>query len=693
MNILTKSTIADRSSDCEIVVITIAEFDKALEVQKDDFDEGARHRRRYFPRKYGKWDPEALKVLQEEYRQPSQIDISSHRIDTLAGSIVSDLPDPTWVPVQGQKSILTEAIAQTYYTDKDLYNYDNTFLTVLRDGLIHCGDIVLVEDYKYHVPRIKIERVMHGFLVWEPYWMSDDDRDAEVYYRVGYFNPAKIIRKYSSKEDELLKAMKEYKRDQSGYPHNIESEQANKTLGKVGDEFQIIEKHYLEHIKTTRLIGRREGEAELIPFPINKEQAYLEAFADVNGIDWTTVFKDTYDDKIEYVTTVCKELHTVPLQTQVKGKIQVNGLSAHHFTARRWAGKNMGIMVSIGDVEDIINKRESMISEHISKAGGGSMFVNKNLFPNPTQFEKWVKVKNKAGHAEPVDLDGVENVLQHIVPTQSAVAAHDQIMRMYETVLPLVSGVSEALTSMAESKESGILFERKFQANMIANTLLNRNIRQFLNNVAESYFYQWQITYADHEQEVVFRDGKQNLILNKERGGMIYNDVRNVPRCRVVMAENTKSQTYQMRWRSIWADLLKEIDPTVGDGITLPYYMQAIKNVFDTVEQKDEDKEKIKVINEMTEMIVRLKLVVAATGAQTQSQSNTMQSAQISMQMQQIMQQLQVMQNPVQPVSHMEEQGTTPVQYPQGDTINPQPGIEEASGSASIQPAMAGAYQ
>src|SRR4030042_6671046 len=131
MNILTKTTIADRSSDSEIVVITIAEFDKALEVQKDDFDEGARQRRRYVPRNYGKGDPEALKVLQEEYRQPSQIDISSHRIDTLAGSIVSDLPDPTWVPVQGQKSILTEPIGQTYYTDKDLYNYDNTFLIVL----------------------------------------------------------------------------------------------------------------------------------------------------------------------------------------------------------------------------------------------------------------------------------------------------------------------------------------------------------------------------------------------------------------------------------------------------------------------------------------------------------------------------------------------------------------------------------
>jgi hypothetical protein len=120
--------------------------------------------------------------------------------------------------------------------------------------------------------------------------------------------------------------------------------------------------------------------------------------------------------------------------------------------------------------------------------------------------------------------------------------------------------------------------------------------------------------------------------------------------------------------------------------------MTAIKNFFDTIEQKDEDKENTKVIGEMVDMIARLKLVGEATATQAGIQGNTLQSAQINMQMQQIMQQLQVMQNPAPPVTHMEEQATRPVNYPQGDTINPQR-IEGASSGAPTQPQLSGAYQ
>lgn len=689
-----KSTTKERSSKSEAVQITLQEFDRAVEVQRDDFDRGAKARRRYFPINYGKWDPEALKVLQEEFRQPIQFDISSPRVDTLAGSLISDLPDPTWVPVQGQRGVTTEAIADTYYTDKDLYNYDDAFLRTFRDGLVHASDIIVCEDYKYGVPRIKLEPIMFGYLVWDPYWLTEDDRDAELYFRLAFLNPNKLARKFKNLTDDIEKAAKEYNRDKSGFPIDAAEQQKNRQLGKVGDEFQVIEKHFLEFVSTTRLMGRREGEENFIPFPINKERAYIEAFADANKIDWTTVIEIPYDDKIEYVTTVCRELD-ICIQEKVKSKIQVNGLSAHHFTARRYAGKNLGIIESIGDVEDTINKRESLITELISKAGGGSTLVNQELFNDPKKWQDWVKNSNKPGHKERVPLDEVKNIMQHMVPNQSSIAAQDQISRMYTQVLPLVSRVSEALASMSDSKDSGILFERKFQVNMIANTLLNRNIRQFINNVAESYFFQWQITYADYEQEVMSRDGKSSIVLNKRRGGMIYNDVRNVPRCRVVIAENTKSQTYQMRWRSVWSEMLTSINPQVAPA----HYILALKNFFETIQTNDEDKVAIKVINEIAMMVSRLNLVAQATGFQAQAQGNTLQSAQIDMQLQQIMQQLQGLQQPPPPMGHMEPQGQQEINYPnetpeQGfsDTVNP-PTIEEASGSMQTSPALTGAYQ
>jgi hypothetical protein len=693
MNVITRTSRKDRGTVSEASIITIAEFDKAFEAQEDNFERGAKAWRRYFPINYGKWDPAALKVLQEEFRHPVQFDISSPKADALAGSLVADLPDPTWVPVQGERGLLTEAIADEYYTDRDLYNFDDVFLKVFRDGIVHAGDLEITEDYKHHVPRIKLSRIMYGFLVWDPYWLTDDDRDAEVAYRVAYMTAEKLMRTYKHATEEILREVRDYKSDKSGYEKDPEIRQLNRD-GRVGDELQVIEKHYLEHIKTTRLVGRTEGGQQWIPFPINRPREYLELFAETNRIDWETVVEDTYEDRVHYVTTVVRELSNAEIQLEAKSKIQVNGLPFHHFTMRRWAGKDMGDIETMADVEDTINKRESLITELVSKASGGSQLVNENLFKSPQEKQEWAKKKNKPGHSQFVDLDSVKTPYVNMVTNQFPSGIADQINRMYEQVLPLVSRVSAALSSMSDNAgEPGILFERKFQMNMIANTLMNRNMRQFINNVAESYFFQWQITYGDYEHEVVSRDGKKRVTLNKRRGGMIYNSVRSVPRCRVVIAENAKSQTYQMRWRSVWAEMLQSINPQVAPA----QYMMALKNFFETIQTTDADKEQIKVINEMSLMVARLQMISQATGFQTAAQNNTMQSQQIEMQMQAMMQQMQQSLPQPAPTGHMEPQPQVEEQYPDEsvpsdgfENMSPVTPTEEASQVLQTQPALTG---
>jgi hypothetical protein len=253
----------------------------------------------------------------------------------------------------------------------------------------------------------------------------------------------------------------------------------------------------------------------------------------------------------------------------------------------------------------------------------------------------------------------------------------------------LVSRVSDALSSISDTGDAGILFERKFQTNMIANTLMNRNMRQFINNVAESYFYQWQITYADQEKEVTFRDNKTSITLNKNVGDLVYNSVRNVPRCRVVISENTKSQTYQMRWRSVWAEIL----PTINPDKLPAHYAFAIDKFFETMPLNDDDKGTLKTLNELMMMIARLELVSKATGAQTQSQNNTMQGLQIDMQIQQIMSQMSQQFQQQKPTSHTEAAPQQQIQYPEppasnGPPINPQP--EAASETSQTTPAMTG---
>jgi hypothetical protein len=677
------------SSSLDAGIVTISEFDRAFIYQtQTNLDRMNKAWRRYFPVNNGKWDEEALKIMAEEFRQPTQFDITGVKVDTLAGSLIADLPDPTWIPVMGQKSLLTEAIAESWHRDRELCNYDDALLKVFRDGLVQSGDIQICESYDNHTPNISFKRRLPGRIIWDPYWETDDDRDAMVAYIYDYMTPDKIINTYSFASDEIRAELERYRRDKSDYPMDDSQKKNPFHRSKIGDEFQVVEKHYVEHIKTTRLIGRPYDSEEFIPFPINKTKQYLKDFGDYNDIDWETVYEDTYSDKIHKVTTIVRELAKAEIQIEKKSKIQTNGLPFYHFTTLRHAGQDMGIPEAMAGVEDTINKRESLVTELISKANGGSTLSNEKLWAgDKRKHSEWMKKKNKPGHDEMVDLDAVKTPFINMAQNQFPSAVVDQITRMYDKVMPIVSRVSNALSSVSEGSDSGILFERKFQTNMIANTLMNRGMRQFINNLAEGYFYQWQITYDGYEQDLSFRDGRK-LTLNKEVSGQVYNSVKSVPRCKVEIAENKKSMTYQMRWRSVWAEMLQSIDP----NISMSHYMLALNNFFKTIDMNDEDRKQAELIGEMMMVQARLDTISKVTALQTQTQSSTLQSAQIEAQLNMMMSQIAAQQQPA-PVSH-EAQPMRTINYPQGNSqpVNQSP-IEAASGGAQIPPAQTGAFQ
>jgi len=691
-----KTTQRDRSSAKQNAITVVNEFDQAYRVQQNDFDRMYRAWRRYFPVRYGKWEAAALKEMTDNYRQPVQFDIVSGKIETLAGSMINDLPDPSWVPVHGQSGIMTDAIAETYFTDKSLYHYDNTFLDVFLDGLVHSGDMAIFEDYRFHTPRVAFERVMPGYLVWDPYWLTDDDRDAEVCFRVSWMNAERIKRVYDFKTDEIEAAIERFDKDQSNYPYQAaELQKRNRIHSMVGDEYEVIEKHYLKHIKTTRLIGRKRGESTWIPFPIDKERAYYERFAEINDIDWTTVVEDTYEDRIHYVTTVCRELDDIEIVTGEKSKIQVNGLPFYHFSASRHDGENMGLVERMADVEDTINKRESLVTELLSKANGGSTLVDEDLFHTPEQRQDWVKNKNKPGHAEFVDLKSSKTPFIHMAANQYPSAVIDQINRMFDRYLPLISRVSDAMSQVTESKDTGILFDRKYQANLVANTVMVRRQIQFIQNLAEGYFYQWQLTYKDYEQQVIFRDQKTKLTLNKHENGLVLNAVDQVERCRVVISQNKKSPTFMTRWRGIWAEVLPTIDKQLAPSL----YIMALGNFIKTLELTEEDKAEADSLIEMLSMATRMDTVSKVAAMQTATGNSTLQGMQIEMQIKQFMAQMEAAKSQVgAPAQHgMPQPATQPIQYPQENqggggnapspgSVNPQP-TEAAPNAPATPPA------
>jgi hypothetical protein len=630
----TKTTGRERSGGYDLTRNVVVEADRAVTARANDLKRCKKNWEMYFAADGGQWDEEDKIVLRKDNRHIAQFDVVSPKIDALAGALLADLPDMSWTPAQGEVSIVTEAIAESYYADKEMHDYDDKILKVFRDGLVHCGDAFLCMDSRYGYPTIRIDRELPGYIVWDPYWKTDNDRDAECVYRFRYLTAAGLMAEYESKAEEVLRVI----RDKKGKPVEYETgadRQRRQLQTRVGDEYKVIEKHYIERVRGKRLLGRREGSQQWIPFPIGKDEYYLSAFAEANQIDWTTVVETKYEDRIHYCTTVCEELNVL-LKAEEKSDVQVNGLPFYHFSVKRYDGKDMGIAEGLIDVQQTINKRESLVTELISKANGGSTFVDQTLFLDEKQRQEWIKNKNKPGHAEFVDLSASHNPVLHLSPNNYPPTVLDQIARMYDKVLPLVSRASDALSSITDSGDSGILFERKFQLNLIANTLLNRGVRQFMNNIGEGYFYQWQLSNQEIMREVTFRDGR-SVVLNEPGGtGEVYNAVSEVPRCRVIVTENTKSPTYQMRWRSVWGEVMKSIPPDAAPG----HFLMVLKNFFETMQLKEEDKQDLKMLNEMMMMKARIMGMKDLTALQAGIQGDTLQSAQLQMQLDQMAQQM-----------------------------------------------------
>jgi len=218
-----------------------------------------------------------------------------------------------------------------------------------------------------------------------------------------------------------------------------------------------------------------------------------------------------------------------------------------------------------------------------------------------------------------------------------------------------------------------------------------------MNNVGEAYFYQWQVANRDIMREVHFRDGRSITLNEPNECGMICNAVSEVPRCRVVVTENTKSQTFQLRYRGLWGEVLRSIPADAAPG----HFMFILKKFFETLQLSDEDKEDLETLNEMMLVKARVMGLKDLTALQTGIQSDTYQSAQIQAQFEQLAQQ-QAMQSQQQQIQQMGmggggmpqggAEGAYPVQLPPASYSAPPPdrgGMSPEGAAASI--AAAGA--
>jgi len=565
--------------EAEIAQKIFNEFNNALETQKRNLDRSYRNWRIYHAVDEGQAEESLLQDLHAEGRHYEQFNIASPKVDVLAGALSSEKFDLDLKPIEGKKNSLTEACNISYSMDRDLCHYDKALGDCIKGGLVVGSDIKQKMSSR-HDPKTNIcfEIVQPGFLIRDPYWITDDDRDCEKAWEVFHLPAWKIAQYPNAKGALIEQALKLYQKHGGEYDEYDTDFYSQMNLGFKGHLYRVIEYHYIEHYQTTRLIGEILGSKRYIPFPITRDEAVLEAYMIKNNIDPMTLEVTPYDDRIHKLMTISPELLSGKL---LDGKARISAtqpkrLPYYHFTVDRTFGVDKGIIDDIYDLQRALNRREMKLSDLIDSADGGGGVYSEDVWNTP---EKKAELKRNATNPRyRTFADGDEiakgKLVERLNQQVSNPAIIDQITRFWD-VVDRISKVPAAMEAMTQSSsESGILFDRKLQvARMGILTLVDR-VKELRKNIFEGYYEQWQVVdaYNMMEREFTSLDGKVSTVLNQRvmnpDDGRIYvqNRPSMIPRSAVIITESPSSPTKLMQRRALYSELFDRAVQTAPEA-------------------------------------------------------------------------------------------------------------------------------
>lgn len=596
MNIIKSSYAEIKSSDYERATQIYNERNASKRSMQADFDRSVTAWKIYMGF-YGEQWPEAkLQLLTQDQRYAYQFNIVRPKVHTMIGALTTDMPDPDWTPIEGEPTTGTEAIKETFYTDKEVTNWRSNLIQLIEAAVVHDGWIEMVEDTKHHpMGNIGLLFQRSGSFVPSSYWKTNNDRDLQKGWKSRYFNAMQLAFKYEKMSDAIKVAVADMKKN--GAEELSSTEQAahgrQNFEGKIGNEYEVIEEMWIEKVKTERLYGRKVGELVTIEFPtkIKGPGEEFEQFVQLNEIELSTINPHPYEDIICHKTAVCPSLDPTLVLYDKKTRIQVKGLPMYHLTTNRHDGRNMGLVETIKDIQTTFNERMSLDNEILAKVNGGMTIWNEELTKDP-KVQKRIKTNhNRPGHNEFLPLDQVKTPAYKVEPPNYPSHLMSQIELLYTNLLPVVSEVSDAWSSQSSSGQSGILYEREIQMNKIGTLIYDEKIKQLINNIGEGYLYQWPITYGDAEREITKKGKKEKIVLNeKMEDGSIRNSVPHTPRMRVLVTEKINTPTKNSATRQMVTDFQKNVNPEVSP-ITYQNTNKMFVNTLDFM--PDEEKEEL----------------------------------------------------------------------------------------------------
>lgn len=589
-------------SDAEILHRIESEFNRKYDYFRVDRDRFIEHAKLYWAVDYGQWPIEVVQRLMDENRQAPTFPMLTQKMDGLRASLLRNQFDIKYEPMEGSIDEMSLAAQNMWYSDKNSMHWDYSYNVFLRDFLVQWGCERMVIDKTLHpLGNISFKPESPILLFPDPNWRTDDDNDLNLLDKVGYFTGDELKHMFPEKERELefvrlqnLYKHAYYGERESGPPHQFVD-------AKWGNKQRVIERHEM-------IEEEREWEHDItsgiVPFPEtgfkNGSKEDIEAkrhYMLVNEINPENIKFIKTKHKRYHVTTICHDYNII-LEDK-DSPIQIGRLPFFLTGPARYGSQFRGIPDLAKDTQLNLNKYMMMMEEILNKSARGGFFIDPAIVGGEEDRMEEVEMEWNNPAARIWTKDGALSVARekYIQEFPSAHIPNDLVgfkRQMDEFFDKLTHQTPTAEGRQESAKESGKLFQSKFEATVIARGTIDRQLEQHQQNKAEAFVKQAKLTYSGVPREFNDRHGGK-FTLNEPRGDGIHLDISSLPRQKVIIMPSQKGVDVRINQRGLFAELKQ----TTQNPLMHAIYDQQILNTLEmTDDQREEAMEALSLLRE-----------------------------------------------------------------------------------------------
>ena len=582
----------------------------------------------------GQWPAEAVASLISQNRQILTYNFIMPIVDQIAGGMCQSIFDPEFYPVNTKVTSLTEAIKTALYTDKDLMSWDQSYLEVVRAGLVSEGVLKGVISTEYdELGNIGFESCLPGSVIPDPAWRTSRSKDCDFCYHEQWFQPQKILQMWGDKVPMLQSEVNRviHGGEQYGSDLGVTPYGDNDTWGtayRVISEYKMIDSQYKQEYAISA-----DGPVD-IPRDLKETEEKIR-WLNENVQDWSPerICERQVKERKCRVRRICPSLSWNTLLEDAWTEWQTGALPFFWWSAARINGEPHSIVDLIKDTQISINYNESLITLKQQVEGeGGSQFVDPDGFKNEDELARY-----RTNHNDPTETfltrDGLitQSGRSPAMPVAKSVfprEAYERLNHIVQVLLPHVSKVTPTSRGLQEgSGESGTLYQQMTQQSDKGLYTMYFSYKQFWAEIYGAYLIQAANTYSNEQIPRTFTKLSQSgesVTLNEPvdlgdgRKG-VKNDASQLKNIRhkVVVSESQQSPTRKMEMLKLITEYMKSLPQTMAPTIT--FLAKKVGDLLDGLEEEDK---------EMMEQLGNVELEAAIAAVQMQTAQAKLQAKQ-----------------------------------------------------------------